>query len=409
MENNTFYATLSNGLRIVHRQTSSPVVYLGIMVGCGTRDESEKENGMAHFIEHCVFKGTEKHSARQIIERVEGIGGEINAYTTKEETAFYAATLTSHFSKTVQLLSEMVFMPTFPEKEIEKERSVIMDEIESYNDSPSELIYDDFENLVFAGHSLQRPILGTKKTLRTFNSDKAKQFMACHYRPEKMVFFSQGDLSFNRVKMYAEKFLNSQNRGPVSLERMPFTPTMKHSHVIYNKHTHQVHIMMGVRAFPLGHENQIPLFLLNNILGGGSLNSRLNLALREKRGLVYTIESTYTPLSDTGYWSVYFATESQNKDYCIDLVLQELDSIKQTLIRPDLLHRYKLQLQGQMAISAQNQENNALAMAKQVLYFNEAPLWQSTFAKANDVTAHQIQDIANMLFQTGDIQYVEYL
>ena len=325
----TFYHNLPNGVQIVHRKTTSPVVYVGIMVGAGTRHELPNENGMAHYIEHCVFKGTEHYTARQIINHIEGIGGEINAYTTKEETTFYAATLRNHFRTTLHLLAEMVLHPTFNKKETDKEVTVILDEIESYNDSPSELIYDDFENMIFEGSSLAMPILGTKKTLRRISKspDIALDWMQQHYRPERMVLFVLGNVTTQQVISAAEKELLASS--PISYSEASYSEASCNQSPIaysrtYKRHTHQTHVMLGSHAYPLGHPKQLTMFLLNNILGGSSMSSRLYLSLREKYGLVYNIDSQAVPLSDTGYWNIYLACEPQYKDQCLELCHKEL-------------------------------------------------------------------------------------
>ena len=429
----TFYHNLPNGLQIVHRKTTSPVVYVGIMVGAGTRHELPNENGMAHYIEHCVFKGTEHYTARQIINHIEGIGGEINAYTTKEETTFYAATLRNHFRTTLHLLAEMVLRPTFNKKETDKEVTVILDEIESYNDSPSELIYDDFENMIFEGSSLAMPILGTKRTLRRISKspDIALNWMQQHYRPERMVLFVLGNVSTQQVIAAAEKELlahspqdvqypisiseASHSQYPISISEASYsspserpvggTPSCSKASYspsgasrIYKRHTHQTHIMLGSHTYPIGHPKQLTMYLLNNILGGGSMSSRLYLSLREKHGLVYNIDSQAVPLSDTGYWNIYLACEPQHKDQCLELCHKEIKLLRDTQLTTSQLQRALRQLKGQMAISAENQENNALAMAKQMLYHHHAPAWQETFAKVQQITPTQLQDVANEVF-----------
>lgn len=408
----TFYHNLPNGLQIVHRKTTSPVVYVGIMVGAGTRHELPEENGMAHYIEHCVFKGTQHYTARQIINHIEGIGGEINAYTTKEETTFYAATLRQHFRTTLHLLADMVLHPTFCKKETDKEVTVILDEIESYNDSPSELIYDDFENMIFDGSSLAMPILGTKKTLRRISKspDIALNWMQQHYRPERMVLFVLGNVTTKQVISAAERELAPLSpplRGEaISLPfregtGLGFTRT-------YRRHTHQTHIMLGSHAYSIGHPKQLTMYLLNNILGGGSMSSRLYLSLREKYGLVYNIDSQAVPLSDTGYWNIYLACEPQHKDHCLELCHKELKQLRDTTLTSAQLLRALRQLEGQMAISAENQENNALAMAKQMLYHHHAPAWQDTFAKVQQITPTQLQDVANEVFDAEKIYTLLY-
>ena len=397
---------------MVLRWTPSPVAYIGVMVGAGTRDEEAEENGMAHYIEHCVFKGTAHHSARQLIQSIEGIGGEINAYTTKEETTFYAAILAEHVQLTLHLLAEMVTEPSFKKEETDKERMVIIDEIESYNDSPSELIYDDFEGLVFAGHALARPILGTRMTLRHISSkpEYAKRWMAEHYTPERMVVFCQGNVKPERFFRQAEKEFSELKVESLELReaeewKVDSSAERERS---FRRHTHQVHAMLGGRAYELGHEKQLPFFLLNNILGGGSLNSRLNMRLREQKGLVYTVESTYTPLSDTGYWCVYWATEAEHYEQSLGLIKEELAKLCSTALSETALKRALQQLRGQMAISAQNQENSALALAKAMLYFNHAPNWEETFAKIEQTTAEQLQEIAKELFSEENCYILTY-
>ena len=427
----TFYHNLPNGVQIVHRKTLSPVVYVGIMIGAGTRHEQPEENGMAHYIEHCLFKGTEHYTARQIINHIEGIGGEINAYTTKEETAFYAATLKNHFRTTLHLLADMVLRPTFNKKETDKEVTVILDEIESYNDSPSELIYDDFENMIFEGSSLAMPILGTKKTLRRISKspDIALNWMKTHYRPERMVLFVQGNVSTQQVISAATRELLSNSQYPIANSEASHSQSpIAHSEAshspqgvqypiadpaasntrLYKRHTHQTHVMLGSHTYPIGHPKQLTMFLLNNILGGGSMSSRLYLSLREKYGLVYNIDSQAVPLSDTGYWNIYLACEPQHKDQCIELCHKELTQLRDTRLTATQLQRALRQLEGQLAISAENQENNALAMAKQMLYHHRAPQWQETFAKVQKITPEQLQEVANEVFAPEKIYTLLY-
>ncbi len=408
----TFYHILPNGLKIVHRRTPSPIAYIGVMVGAGTRDEQPDENGMAHYIEHCVFKGTARHSGRQIIQAIEGIGGEINAYTTKEETTFYAAILCEHVQLTLHLIAEMITQPAFKKEETDRERMVILDEIESYNDSPSELIYDDFESLVFDGSSLALPILGTKKTLRHISSkpEYPLEWMKQHYTPERMVVFCQGDIKPERIFRLAEKEFGGLS-GTLQKKSAQHKTCIKpalNKHITFKKHTHQIHAMLGGRAYPLGHPNQLAMFLLNNILGGGSLNSRLNLSLREEKGLVYTVESTYTPLSDTGYWCTYWACDPEDYARTLELIHHELDKLRTTPLTESGLHHALEQLRGQLAISAQNQENSALAMAKAMLYFGAAPTWEETFRKVARTTTTQLQQVAQDIFDPVNTYLLTY-
>jgi len=419
----TFYHILPNGVKIVHRATETEVAYVGVMVGAGTRDEHEEENGLAHYIEHCVFKGaatrgktTQHLHSRDIINRIEDIGGEINAYTTKEETVFYAATPTGHFTRTLRLLADIVLRPTFPKKETDKEVEVILDEIDSYQDSPSELIYDDFENLVFAGHSLAMPILGTRKSLRHISRSAryANEWMAHTYRPERIVVFSQGKLSPKTVFQAVAREFDDEAfayLAPQAAERIGWQehePVQPYPTALYRKHTHQMHVMLGRRAYPIGHEKQLALYLLNNILGGGAMSSRLNMALREQKGLVYTIESQYTPLSDTGYWSIYFAADSADKEQCMDLIRKQLEQLRERPLTASQLQRALTRLHGQMAISAENRENNALAMGKLMLYHNQAPTWQETFRHIEELNANQLWETAQEMYDPDKLFVLSY-
>ena len=409
--NETFYHNLPNGVQIVHRKTTSPVVYVGLMVGAGTRHEAVNENGMAHYIEHCVFKGTEHYTARQIINHIEGIGGEINAYTTKEETTFYAATLRQHFRTTLHLLADMVLHPTFNKKETDKEVTVILDEIESYNDSPSELIYDDFENMVFEGSSLAMPILGTKKTLKRISKtpDIALNWMKMHYLPERIVLFVLGNVTTKQVIATAERELSYlYSPSMVEPHEVNFTTEANGKSCTFRRHTHQTHIMLGARSYPIGHPKQLTMYLLNNILGGGSMSSRLYLSLREKHGLVYNIDSQATPLSDTGYWNIYLACEPQHKEQCIELCHTELKQLRDVTLTGTQLQRALRQLEGQMAIAAENQENSALAMAKQMLYYHHAPSWQEIYTRVKDITPAQLQEVANEVYAPEKIYTLMY-
>ena len=417
--NETFYKILPNGLKIVHRMTDSPVAYIGLMVGTGTRDEQVKLSGLAHYVEHCVFKGCKQYgrepldhrltTAKDIINKIEGIGGEINAFTTKEETTFYAAVPREHYASTIRLIGNMVLHPTFPKKETDIELGVILDEIESYNDSPSELIYDDFENLLFSGHGLGNPILGTKKSLRTIASSPkyANQWVEEQFMPDRMVFFTQGKLKFESVCREIEKLFDGIEAHHHIQREKP--EIQRGKEVAYKKHTHQTHIMLGGEAYPLGHEKQLGLYLLNNILGGGSLNSRLNMSLRETKGLVYTIEAQYTPLSDSGYWNIYMATEPQHQEQCIELVYKELKKLRTERMSSLQLERAIKQLHGQMAISAENRENSALSMAKQMLYHSSAPTWEEIFPKIANTTVELIQEIANEVYSEAKINTLLYI
>jgi predicted Zn-dependent peptidase len=399
--------TLSNGLRIIHKPDASAVAYCGIAINTGSRDENEEEQGMAHFIEHMLFKGTEKRRSGHIINRLEHVGGELNAFTSKEETVVYAAVLKEYFERAMELVSDIVIHSVFPQKEIEKEVVIIVDEIQSYNDSPSELIFDDFEELLFENHSLGHNILGRAELLEKYSTEDAFRFIQKHYRPEEMVFFALGDLNFKQMIRWAEKYLitdNSEKKISDRISPLTYTPTTKE--II--KNTHQIHFMLGNRAYNLYHPNRIGLYLLNNILGGPGMNSLLNLSLREKHGLVYNVESSFQPFTDTGMWSVYFGCDPENAVKCEQLVRNELQKLCEQKIPENKLKKFKLQLMGQMAISSENKENLALSIGKSYLRYNKIDELAEIKKLIDAVTAEQLQTIAIEVFNPNQLSVLKY-
>ena len=398
--------TLPNGLRIIHLPSNSQVVYCGYQIAAGTRYELSGEEGMAHFCEHMTFKGTEKRNALQIINALEGWGGELNAFTNKEDTTFYAAISKEHFAQAVNVLTDIVFHSQYPQQEIDKEVEVICDEIESYNDSPAELIYDEFENILFEGHPLGHNILGKAEQLRTYTTEDAMRFVRRYYRPDNAIFFAYGDLDFKRLC----KTLNSLLFNVYSLELI--TPPADKSSINYklstiNKKiitrslgTHQAHVMLGTRAYDIHHPLRIPLYLLNNILGGPGMNARLNLSLRERNGLVYTVESTMVSYSDTGIWSVYFGCDPHDVKKCLRLVRRELDKVMQKPLSATQLRNAKRQLKGQIAIACDNHEQFALDFGKSFLHYGWEKDITHLYESIDKVTAEDIQKVANELFAT---------
>ena len=401
--------TLPNGLRIIHLPSSSQVVYCGYQVAAGTRNECDGEEGLAHFCEHMTFKGTEKHNALQIINALEGVGGELNAFTNKEDTTFYAAISKEHFAQAVNILTDIVFHSQYPQQEIDKEVEVICDEIESYNDSPAELIYDEFENILFEGHPLGHNILGKAEQLRTYTTEDALRFVRRYYRPDNTIFFAYGDIDFKRLC----KILNSLLFNVYSLELI--TPPADKSSINYklstiNKEiitkdlgTHQAHVMLGTRAYDIHHPLRIPLYLLNNILGGPGMNARLNLSLRERNGLVYTVESTMVSYSDTGVWSVYFGCDPHDAKKCLRLVHRELNKLMQKPLSATQLRNAKRQLKGQIAIACDNHEQFALDFGKSFLHYGWEKDITHLYDSIDKVTAEDIQKVANELFATDSL------
>ena len=320
---------LPNGLRIIHQPVASRVAYCGFAVDAGTRDEREDESGMAHFVEHLLFKGTRKRKAWHILNRMENVGGDLNAYTNKEETVVYCAFPAEHFARAFELLADIVFHSTFPQREVEKETGVILDEIQSYEDTPSELIFDDFEDLIFRGHPLGRNILGNPERLKAFRGEDAAAFTARLYRPDRMVFFVYGAVDFRRVARLAEWLLADVVRpsGPESDARClppPYVPARRTLH----RDTHQSHVMIGGRGYDAHSSRRTALYLLNNLLGGPGMNSRLNVALRERRGLVYNVEANLTSYTDTGTFCIYFGCDPDDTDTCLRLVRKELKRLR---------------------------------------------------------------------------------
>lgn len=397
MEKDYFSQVLSNGLRIVHLPSTSPVSYCGFAINAGTRDEEAHEFGLAHFVEHMLFKGTEKRKSWHILNRMENVGGELNAYTTKEETFVYSIFMEEHYRRAFELLVDLVFHSQFPEQEIEKEVDVILDEISSYEDSPSELIFDEFENLLFDGHALGHNILGNEQSLLTFNTESGKSFIQRFYAPENMVFFSMGRIPFKKIVQMAETMLSGitfsmATRNRITpLDILPVTRQVQ-------KDTHQAHVLIGGRAYSMHNEKRLSLFLLNNLLGGPGMNSRLNVSLREKHGLVYNVESNVTSYTDTGVVSIYFGTDPKNKEKAIRLVHKELTKLRDVKLSTSQLTAAKKQLIGQLGVSGDNCEGLFLGLGKSFLHYNRYDTLPEVFAKVDSLTAENILEVANDVF-----------
>ena len=402
-------ATLPNGLRIIHLPSASPVVYCGYQIAAGTRDEKPGEEGLAHFCEHVTFKGTDRRGALQIINSLERVGGELNAFTNKEDTTFYAAVHHDHFRLAVDLLTDMVFHSTYPQAEIDKEIEVICDEIESYNDSPSELIYDEFENIIFSGHPLGHNILGKADQLRQYTTDDALRFTHRHYRPDNAVFFVYGDVKFEWVVKLIGKTIASVSPAPQAMlpPSNPLPPLLS-STVVRQKATHQAHVMTGCRAYPISHPRRMALYLLNNMLGGPGMNSRLNLSLRERHGLVYTVDSMMVSYSDTGLWAIYYGCDQKDITKCRRLVRHQLDRLMESPLSSSQLRTAKEQLKGQIAIACDNRENFALDFGKSFLHNGKEKDLDNLFRQIDRVTAEEIQLTAQELFSPANITTLIY-
>ena len=397
MEKDYFSHILPNGLRIVHLPSASPVSYCGFAVNAGTRDEELDFFGLAEFVEHMIFKGTEKRKSWHILNRMENVGGELNAYTTKEETFVYSIFMEEHFRRAFELLSDLVFHSQFPEQEIEKEVDVILDEINSYEDSPSELIFDEFENLLFDGHALGHNILGDEQSLLCFGSESGKSFMRRFYAPENMVFFSMGRIPFKKIVQMAESTLSDIAFPMAARNRTAPGELLPVSRQIH-KDTHQAHVLIGGRAYSMHDEKRLPLFLLNNLLGGPGMNNRLNVSLREKNGLVYNVESNVTSYTDTGLASIYFGTDPKNKEKAIRLVYKELAKLREVKLTATQLAAAKKQVIGQLGVSGDNREGLFLGLGKSFLHYNRYDTLPEVFAKVEKLTAGEIREVANEIF-----------
>ncbi len=397
--------TLSNGLRMIHMPTASPVAYCGFAVNVGARDEEASEYGLAHFVEHMIFKGTEHHKANYILNRMERVGGELNAYTTKEETFVYSVFMKEHFYRAFELLTDLVFYSSFPEEQIERETDVILDEISSYEDSPSELIFDDFENLLFKGHALGHNILGEERFLEQFTSETGKSFMNRFYTPNNMVFFSMGDIPFMKIVKWAEELLSGTTSDLCHLYRKSPQQDVSAISLTLQKDTHQAHVMIGSLGYSMYDERRLPLFLLNNILGGPGMNNRLNVSLREHYGLVYTVESNITSYVDTGLFSIYFGTDPKNKEKAIKLVHKEIEKFCENKLTERQLAAAKQQALGQLGVSVDNREGLFLNMGKSFLHYDRFDSMAEVFKQIQSITAEDVWQIAhevlvpNKLFQ----------
>lgn len=389
--------TLPNGIRGIHRQVRSGVTHCALVVNSGSRDEHPSEYGIAHFTEHALFKGTERRKAYQVNCRLENLGGELNAYTTKEDTTLHATTLRHDFSRAVVLISDVIFRSTYPEKELRKEREVIADEINTYKDSPSERIYDDFEDMIFAGSELGHNILGSKVSIQRISTAEIKSFVGRTYTTDQMVFSSIGNFSAKSAQAVAERYLSDFQ--PTKREYQRIVPAVYEAFdKRISRHTHQSHGIIGTRGYGITDERRLPLALLVNILGGPSANSLLNLLLREKYGLSYNVEASYTPYSDSGIVGIYFSSDHANTEQCIELIEEEIARLRGELITPRRLQVAKRQFVAQMAISMESNEGYMLGAGKSFLLYKDIDTLEEAYKKVMAITAEQIMEVAKDSF-----------
>jgi predicted Zn-dependent peptidase len=386
--------TLKNGIRIIHKYTDSPVAHLGVLINTGSRDEKKNEHGLAHFIEHSVFKGTKKRRAFHVLSRIEGVGGELNAYTTKEETVLYSTFLNEYYERAAELLGDILLNSVYPEKELEREKEVIFEEINSYKDSPSDLIFDEFEELIYDGHAIARNILGTRKNILKFNRESILRFIENNYHTDQIVISSVGNFDFDELIKLLERNFGAMPEKLRKRSRKRFNNYIPSNREV-EKDTYQSHCIIGNIAYDFQHPKRVVMVLLNNILGGQAMNSRLNLALRERRGMAYNVESGYTAYSDTGLFNVYFGTDKENLDKALELVLKEFKLLRETKLGAIQLSKAKKQLIGQIAISTESHEDLMLAIGKSFLLYNKVDPLRVVFSKIEAITTDDLLEVAN--------------
>ena len=388
---------LSNGIRIIHRHTDSQVAHCGLFINTGSRDEEAEEQGLAHFIEHVIFKGTRRRKAFQVLSHMENVGGEINAFTSKEDTCIYASFLHLHYDRWLDVASDIIFQSIFPDKEINKEKDIIIDEINSYLDSPSEQIFDDFDELIFNSHPLGRNILGTPATIKAFNRNSINRFMDRNHTTDEMLICSVGRIDFRELTHKVEKYFGEASHSESRHTRQAFTGYIPVKQSISRKN-HQAHCMLGNEADGLNSSRKTALSLLNNILGGPGLNSRLNMSVREKHGFCYNIESNYQPYTDTGVLSIYFGTDSAYLDKTMSIINKELSRLKNNKLGSLQLKRAKMQLTGQVAISFESNLYEMLFNGKNYLNLHKTDTLEDINRRIDAVTTEQVIELANEVF-----------
>jgi predicted Zn-dependent peptidase len=394
--------TLQNGIRVLHKPTASNISHACIIINAGSRDEGESKDGLAHFIEHLLFKKTEKRNTNQILNRLELVGADLNAYTTKEYTCVHASFLKPHLERSLDLFEDIVFHSVFPEDEMIKEKEVILDEISSYQDQPDEAINDDFEDLLFQGHNLGRNILGTPESVQAFTRQDIFDFIKSNYRNDEIIVGVCGDYDFKSVIRIADKLFG---KIPPSKQERKRTEINSYSpkELRFSKPINQSHCVIGNRSYPMHHPDKVGFLLLNNLLGGTGMSSRLNLEIRERYGIAYTIESNYTPMSDTGIFSIYLGTDSEKMSKALKLVDRELRKLREQKLGPVQLHQAKQKFIGQIALGEENRMGLIISMSKSLLDYGKVDSLEEVFAKINAVSSSQILKIANQMFDPASL------
>jgi predicted Zn-dependent peptidase len=400
-------ARLRNGIRVVHQPMDREAAHCGIMIGAGSRDEKTSEHGLAHFLEHCLFKGTEKRKTHHILSRLDSVGGELNAFTSKEETWIHGSFLRQHYQRAIEIIYDISFHATFPDHEIEKEKEVILDEINSYKDSPADMIFEEFDALIFGKHPIGRSILGTEKSLRSFTKNDLLNFHRRHFHPDQLIFASAGNIDFSELIGILNDSFGAEHLEGKRVARKG-VPEYIQEQRSEKKDIHQTHFVMGCPAYHYDHPFRPGLYLLNNILGGPAMNSKLNMTVREKHGIAYSVDSNYAPFSDCGVFSVYVGTESQNLEKAKKLIWNELLNIAAQPLSIRQLHDAKRQLIGQIGLA---QDSGAALMfnnAKSLLMFNRIDTMPEVYKKIDKISAKELQRIAVEIFNPARMSSITY-
>lgn len=398
---------LANGIRLVHRRVAGQAAHFGITINAGSRDELPNEHGLAHFIEHVFFKGTHKRRAHQVLSRIEDVGGEINAFTTKEETCIFSSFLYTDYPRAIELIADIVFHATFPEKELLKEKAVIADEINSYKDNPAEQIFDQFDEMFFRNHPLGRNILGTKSSLKRFKPAHIHRFIDENYATPEIILSSVGNISFAGISRLVSRYF-----GPIAAksgrrQRLAFEGFVPEVQQV-RKRTYQSHCVMGNVAYNFSHPYRMGMYLLNNYLGGPGFSSLLNIALRERNGLCYNVESSYSPFRDSGIFTIYFGTDREHLARSLEIIEKEFRRLREELISPYLLRRLKKQVIGQLALSSENYESLMLGIGKSLLVFGQVDTFETVVQRIERITAIELREIANEVLDTQKMSRLVY-
>jgi predicted Zn-dependent peptidase len=398
---------LPNGIRVIFSPSPSRVAHLGVYINAGSRDELPDEHGIAHFIEHMAFKGTTHRKAYHILTRLDSVGGDLNAFTTKEHTCLYASFLSEYTTRAIELFSDIILHSTFPQKELSREKTIILDEINSYKDSPSESIFDDFEEMIYPNHPFGKNILGTPESLELITRPKILRFISRNYSAGETVIAYIGSIAFPKLVALLERFFSTMNGNNLTRERRSvgeYSP----SKLTVNKDTHQTHVMLGTTAYPFTDPRKRPFQLINNMLGGPGSNSRLNLALRERRGYTYHVESNYQSYSDTGHFTIYMGTTAANPDATIHLALKELNNLRRAPLGTLQLHHAKKQLAGQIALAYESKVNEMLSIGRKHLYHLDTSPVEEIIAAVESITAAEILETANEILNPEQFSILIY-